>query len=108
MTQQLHKVHGVQQVRVRLVIGGSKACIRDSSSRRFASIWHMHLASTATAAASAIAVLPAPVGAHTSTELPSRNSCTASCWKSSRGNWNVWLRSCIVRLLLAERISAST
>ena len=64
-------------------------------------------ARTATAAASAMAVFPAPVGAHTSTELPARNFCTASFWKRSNGNWNVSSISPKVRLLLADRMRAS-
>lgn len=65
------------------------------------------LARTATAAASAMAVLPAPVGAHTSTDLPSRKRRTACCWKPSKGNWNVSSISARVRLLFADRIRAS-
>lgn len=72
--------------------------------------WHSSEADrarTATAAASAMAVLPAPVGAHTSTELPARNFSTAFFWKPSRGNWKVSSISSRVKLLLADRMSAS-
>ena len=73
----------------------------------FASSRVANRARTATAAASAMAVLPAPVGAHTSTDMPARKCCTASFWKSSRGNWNVSSMSSKVRLLLADMMSAS-
>ncbi len=65
------------------------------------------LARTATAAASAMAVFPAPVGAHTSTDFPSRKCETACFWKPSKGNWKVSSISSRVKLLFADNIRAS-
>lgn len=64
-----------------------------------------YLARTAMVAASAIAVLPAPVGAQTMTELPFRKCRTDSCWKPSKGNLKVASISLRVKSALRLLIS---